>query len=684
MGAFVPDSNKEAVQVVVTVLEPDDAVRREIEAIVETVEDWRRVGPRVRSPSLSSAEPAQDPLRVTILGPHVSERVIERETKSDQAVVVLNEPSELDRRLEAYRLGVDEVLVWPLQRRELVTRLGFVVQRRHDLRSRLIDRRDLDALLDLSESLMGARDIEDSLHEISSRMAEVMSSERCSIIVLDEDERYGYVVAASDDATVRRLRIPVAEGYPEIQEVVRTASPLVIDDVEHDPIFDEIRDKLRGKSLGNTALFPVLLEGRVQGVLHLRGADVRKRELSKRQLRFGTIIANVVAIALRNARTYQHIRARAERVASARVKAEQKIRDLQKYQRFFDLSGDGIVIVDGRGNILFANREAQSILGFSSQDITRLAFRDLVAPNARGVLDELLTGFAAGRHRRHLDLAIVRSSGEVAVLSLSTASLDSESDGAEVPSAEVATIVSIRDVTETRRIETELRKTTEFLQNLIESSADAIIASDIRGRILIFNGGAERITGYTRAEAVGKLNAAALYEAGVAQRIMQRLRADENGRFYAAREALLSKTGERIPIGIRAALIFDKGREVATVGIFSDLRQQIDMEERLSAAQKRLEITERQAGAVEVAGAAAHELSQPLTAIVGSAELLLRKVDADSPLRRSLERVLSESERMAGILKQISQITKYRTKPYLGDTQIVDLEASSGGEEEPI
>lgn len=682
MGALVPDTNKEAVPVVVTVLEPEDAVRAEIEAVVETVEDWRRVGPRVRSTSLVGAEPAQDPLRVAILGPNVSARILERESKVDQAVVVLNEAAEVDRRFEAYRLGVDEVLLWPVPRRELVMRLGFVVQRRHELRSRLIDRRDLDALLDLSESLMGARDIEDSLHEISTRMAEVMNSERCSIIVLDEDDAYGYVVAASDDPSLRRLRIPVAEGYPEILEVIRTASPLVIDDVGRDPLFDEVRDKLRGKPLGNTALFPVLLEGRVQGVLHLRGADVRKRELSKRQLRFGTIIANVVAIALRNARTYQHIRDRVERVASARVKAEQKIRDLEKYQRFFDLSGDGIVIVDGRGHILFANREAQAILGFEPRDITRLGFRDLVALSSREELESLLAGFAAGQHRRRIDLAIVRSDGHVAVLSLSTASLDPDAEGQEAPPAEVAAIVSIRDVTETRRIEEELRKTSEFLENLIESSADAIIASDTRGRILIFNGGAERITGYAREDVVGKMNVAVLYEAGVAQRIMQRLRTDEHGRYYAARETLLASTGERIPIGIRAAIVFDGGKEVATVGIFSDLRQQLDMEERLAAAQKRLELSERQAGAIEVAGAAAHELSQPLTAIVGSAELLLRRAGPEDPARRSLDRIVAESERMAEILKKISQIAKYRTKPYLGGTQIVDLEAASGAEEE--
>ena len=51
------------------------------------------------------------------------------------------------------------------------------------------------------------------------------------------------------------------------------------------------------------------------------------------------------------------------------------------------------------------------------------------------------------------------------------------------------------------------------------------------------------------------------------------------------RRELLSATGEKIPVSISAALVFDdEGREIATVGIFSDLRERLRMEERLETA----------------------------------------------------------------------------------------------------
>jgi signal transduction histidine kinase len=104
------------------------------------------------------------------------------------------------------------------------------------------------------------------------------------------------------------------------------------------------------------------------------------------------------------------------------------------------------------------------------------------------------------------------------------------------------------------------------------------------------------------------------------------------------------------------------------------------MEERLAKAQEKLAISEKQTVAIELAGAAAHELNQPLTSIMGYAQMLLRKLEADSPHQRSLETILSESERMAGIVRQLGSLTRYETKAYVGGAQILDLGRSSGPE----
>ena len=101
-----------------------------------------------------------------------------------------------------------------------------------------------------------------------------------------------------------------------------------------------------------------------------------------------------------------------------------------------------------------------------------------------------------------------------------------------------------------------------------------------------------------------------------------------------------------IPIILSAAVIYDDdGREIATTGFFGDLRERRGMEKRLKEAQAALIQTEKQAAVAELAGSAAHELNQPLTAVMGYAELLLKRMTADDANRRVLQTIYDEAER---------------------------------------
>ena len=233
-------------------------------------------------------------------------------------------------------------------------------------------------------------------------------------------------------------------------------------------------------------------------------------------------------------------------------------------------------------------------------------------------------------------------------------------------------------------MEEELRRTKDFLVNLIDASADAIVAADMNGNIVVFNAVAEATTGYTAEEAIG-MNVNLLYPSGVAKTIMAALRSEEYGglgRLEERRHILVTKNGDTIPVNLAAGIVYDQGKEVATVGIFSDLRERLQMEEELQLAQRKLELSERQSAVVELAGAAAHELNQPLTSIMGYAELAMRKVPAVSPATPLLKTMLAEAERMAEIVRKLGDITRYRTKPYVGAHDIVDLDAASHDKEE--
>jgi CheY-like chemotaxis protein len=100
----------------------------------------------------------------------------------------------------------------------------------------------------------------------------------------------------------------------------------------------------------------------------------------------------------------------------------------------------------------------------------------------------------------------------------------------------------------------------------------------------------------------------------------------------------------------------------------------------LRKAQEKLIEKEKETAVVEMAGAASHELNQPLTSILGNLQLAITKLAPDDPLTEKLNRVLNQVERMVDIVKKIGQITRYRTKKYAENVKIVDINDSSDRE----
>lgn len=97
---------------------------------------------------------------------------------------------------------------------------------------------------------------------------------------------------------------------------------------------------------------------------------------------------------------------------------------------------------------------------------------------------------------------------------------------------------------------------------------------------------------------------------------------------------------------------------------------------KLKDAQDKLVEAERLRVLIETAGAAAHEINQPLTAIFGHLELVLVS-DPQSAYREDLEFVRDAAKRIQDIVKSMGDIEQYQTKHYIGDMNIVDFNASA-------
>ncbi len=231
-----------------------------------------------------------------------------------------------------------------------------------------------------------------------------------------------------------------------------------------------------------------------------------------------------------------------------------------------------------------------------------------------------------------------------------------------------------------RAISNELQRTKQFLENLIDSSVDAIVSANMKGDIILFNQGAERLFAYRADEVIGKMHVTNLYPPGVAHEVMEALRGKSEaqvGHLNTSRKEVINKAGEFIPVQLTAWMVTDHGQEIASAGIFMDLRERLKIERKLSLAQEKLMKTEKQAMIAELAGAAAHELNQPLTSVLGYVELAKRKVAQEEKIDRILESIFSQAARMAEIVRKLGKITRYETKSYVGDQRIMDIERSS-------
>jgi PAS domain S-box-containing protein len=526
----------------------------------------------------------------------------------------------------------------------------------------------LAAAVDVTRRLAARHDFREILFEAARRIAEVVAVERASILLVDAAAGELRVVATSDDASIHDLRLDLGR-YPEIREMLVGHVPVYLADLSTDPRLEQVRRQFGAIRARASYLFPVEDdEHAVIGLLALKTAPGGR--LDDEQLAACQVVATACAPALHNARAMRLLERQAAGSRRERLEAERQVQVLGRYARFFESAADGLIVIDPEGGILYANPAAASILG-DAEGRVPVRLSEVFDEAGRVRFAELLDGFAAGRFPT-VDLALAGAAGAARVVQISSSPVLRE---------EGACLLSVRDVTAERSLAHELQRTTTFLERVLDSSPDAIIAADMRGTVLLFNRAAERLTGHRGDEVVGRLHIEQLYGSrDQARELMARLRAGDQGgvgRLAPTRSTVRSRGGDEIPVAVSAAVIYDEGREVATCGIFTDLRDRMRIEERLAQTQERLALTEKQAIVSEISGAMAHELNQPLTSVMGYAELL-RKTLADGARGRAyVDTILRETERMAELVKKIGRLGRYETKGYVGGTQILDLDRST-------
>lgn len=210
-------------------------------------------------------------------------------------------------------------------------------------------------------------------------------------------------------------------------------------------------------------------------------------------------------------------------------------------------------------------------------------------------------------------------------------------------------------------LEERLRRANGFLRNLILSAVDGVIAADRTGKILIFNDAAAEISGYSVAEALAHLNIRAVYPGDGAREIMARLRSEEHGgrgKLKQYRVDVQRKDGQTMPISLNAAIIYEGDQEVATIGFFHDLREELRIQKELEKAQIQLLQSEKMASLGKLAAGVAHQLNNPLGSITLFTRLVMEEYELEPGAREDLNRILKDAERCRDTVKELLEFAR--------------------------
>jgi diguanylate cyclase (GGDEF)-like protein/PAS domain S-box-containing protein len=260
-----------------------------------------------------------------------------------------------------------------------------------------------------------------------------------------------------------------------------------------------------------------------------------------------------------------------------RKEAEIALRESEeRYRRLFADANDIIYTTDLDGNYTSINGAGESLTGYARDEIVRMNFRQITAPEfverVRGMLERKLRGEEA---TTCYETEIVSKLGERRNLEVST-QLIRTNDGTPVGVQGIA-----RDVTERKRAEAAMRESEGRYRELFENANDIVYTHDLAGNFTSLNKTGERITGYTREEAC-RINIAQVVVPeyiGLAHKMIGQKRGAEEATRYELE--ITAKDGRRVPLEISTRLIFRDGAPIGVQGIARDITERKRTEEKL-------------------------------------------------------------------------------------------------------
>lgn len=360
----------------------------------------------------------------------------------------------------------------------------------------------------------------------------------------------------------------------------------------------------------------------------------------------------------------QHYTSNLEKIVEARTQelkeSREKYRDLSRFlNSILDSATEyAIIALDFRGDIIEFNKGAEKLFGWKKGDVVNkenISITITPEDRAKGV-PALMSKRTRTEGLCELDMNRLRR-GDKSFPAHTSVTAMTDPTGRTTGFLEI-----IRDLTQRKTLEKELRETKEFLENIMESSVDGIVTTNLKGKITYMNRAMEEMIQYAREDALGK-HISLVYVRGIqeARDVMGLLRAGERAENYEME--VRRKDGETLVILNSLFLVRDEESQViGTAGIFKDITEQKLLEAKLKTTQARLVEASKMRALGELVAGVAHELNNPLMASQTILHVIFKNLKAECPERERLELIRKCNNRIEMIVDHLREFSR-QTKP---------------------
>jgi len=313
--------------------------------------------------------------------------------------------------------------------------------------------------------------------------------------------------------------------------------------------------------------------------------------------------------------------------------------------------GDGVIATDAQGCVTFMNSVAERLTGWPLADAIGQPLSGVFR-----ILNEMTRQTEESPFERvRKTEQIVTLSNHTILLARDGREIAIDDSGAPIMNASgelTGVILTFRDITDRRAAE-EARR---LLASIVDSSQDSIISRDLDGIITSWNKGAEKLYGYAAGEVLNK-SIAVLLPSDSAENFLEREKALLSGDLKHLESKRKCKDGRVIDVFLTVSPIYDNaGRLTGIATIGRDVTGQ-------KQAQEALRTSEKLAATGRMAATIAHEINNPLEAVMNLLYLIETTTDADDGVRNLANQAQAELDRVAHIARQTLAFYRDSTRP---------------------